>query len=54
LFVAFAMNKPFSELPYVISIMIPANWSGNVVFHHDTIAACSPDQVLTIYAWDLS
>jgi len=34
--------------------VMPANWKGNVIFHHDKIAACSPDQVLTIDAWDQS
>lgn len=34
--------------------VMPANWKGNVIFHQDKIAACPPDQVLTIDAWDQS
>lgn len=34
--------------------IMPANWKGDVTFRHDRIAACPPDQVLTIDAWDLS
>lgn len=32
----------------------PANWKGDVIFHQDKIAACPPDLLLTIDAWDLS
>ena len=34
--------------------VMPGNWSGNIVFDHDAIAACPPDETLTIDAWDLS
>lgn len=32
----------------------PPGWMGKIEFDHDAIAACSPDQVLTITAWDQS
>lgn len=34
--------------------VMPANWKGKVILHEDRIAACPPDQVLTIDAWDQS
>ncbi len=34
--------------------VLPGNWSGRVTIHHDRLAACPLDQVLTIDAWDLS
>lgn len=34
--------------------VMPANWKGGVTFWHDRIAACGPDQLLTIDAWDRS
>lgn len=34
--------------------VMPGDWSGNVTIHRDRIAACSPNQVLTIEAWDQS
>jgi len=33
---------------------MPANGEGDVIFHQDKIAACPPDQLLTINARDLS
>lgn len=34
--------------------VMPANWKGDVIFHQDKIAACPPDQRLTIDARELS
>jgi hypothetical protein len=36
------------------AVLIPANYQGNVTLHRDQIAACDPDQVLTIDTWDQS
>jgi hypothetical protein len=33
---------------------MPANWKVDVIFDQDKIAACPPDQLLTIDARDLS
>lgn len=33
--------------------VMPAGWKGNIIMHQDKIAACSPDQILTIEVWDL-
>ncbi|WP_313623910.1 hypothetical protein [Achromobacter sp.] len=32
----------------------PPGWIGKVQVHADRVAACSPDQILTIDAWDQS
>lgn len=34
--------------------VIPNGWSGQITLHHEKIAACHPDSVLTIDAWDQS
>lgn len=34
--------------------VLPGNWTGNVVIDHGKIAACPPDQILTIDVWDQS
>lgn len=34
--------------------VMPGNWTGKLTLHHDKIAACPPDQILTIEAWDQS
>jgi hypothetical protein len=34
--------------------VMPGNWTGNVQIHEDRIAACSPEQMLTIEVWDQS
>lgn len=34
--------------------VMPANWLDRVEVHRDRIAACPPQQQLTIEAWDLS
>jgi hypothetical protein len=34
--------------------VMPGNWSGNIKIDRDKIAACPPDQVLTIDVWDQS
>jgi hypothetical protein len=34
--------------------VMPGNWTGNVTLHHDKIASCLLDQILTIDAWDQS
>ena len=33
--------------------VIPGDWCGNVTLHHEKIANCPPEQILTIDAWDL-
>jgi hypothetical protein len=32
----------------------PTGWTGDVSIHHDRIAACHPDLILLIHAWDQS
>lgn len=51
-----AGGTPAHRGPAIIGddYVMPANWKGNVIFHQDKIAACPPDQLLTIDAWDLS
>lgn len=51
-----ASGPPAHASPPVIGddYVLPANWTGNVTFHADRIAACPADQVLTIDAWDQS
>lgn len=34
--------------------VLPKSWTDQVIFHREKIAACPPDQLLTIDAWDLS
>ena len=34
--------------------VMPGSWMGNVQIHHDKIAACPSDQILTIDVWDQS
>lgn len=34
--------------------IMPGNWTGNATIYDAEIAACPPDQVLTIEAWDQS
>lgn len=34
--------------------VLPANWRGDVILHRDRMLACSPDQVLTVEAWEMS
>jgi hypothetical protein len=36
------------------SVLIPANYRGNITLHRDRIAACEAGQVLTIDTWDQS
>lgn len=33
---------------------LPANWRGKIELHAERIAACAPDRLLTIDAWDQS
>lgn len=49
-------GPPAHEGPTVIGddYVMPGGWSGNVILHHDRIAACPPEQILTIDAWDQS
>lgn len=49
-------GPPAHSGPVVIGddYVIPANWKDNIILHTDKIAACSPDRVLTIEAWDQS
>lgn len=51
-----AAGPPAHSGPAVIGddYLMPANWTGNIVLYQDRIAACPPDQMLTIEAWDLS
>ena len=34
--------------------LMPAGWTGGAKFHHQRIAACSPDDKLVVDAWDQS
>jgi len=34
--------------------LMPAGWTGGAKFHHQRIAACSPDDELVVDAWDQS
>ncbi|PRC94733.1 hypothetical protein [Solimicrobium silvestre] len=34
--------------------VMPGKWTGNVKIRRDKIAACPPDQILTIDVWDQS
>jgi hypothetical protein len=51
-----AEGPPPHQGPAIIGddYVMPANWKGKVIFHQDKLAACPPDQVLTIDAWDQS
>lgn len=51
-----AKGPPALDGPTVFGddYVMPGDWSGNVVLCHDMIAACPPELVLTIEAWDLS
>lgn len=41
-------------IPENVTIFMPVNWKGKIVKFDDKIAACSPEQTLTIDAWDQS
>ncbi|MES2249238.1 MAG: hypothetical protein V4645_18305 [Pseudomonadota bacterium] len=49
-------GPPAHRGPAVIGddYVMPANWKGKSIFNRDKIATCSPDQRLTIDAWDQS
>lgn len=51
-----AGGPPAHSGPEIIGddYVMPGNWTGKVTLHHDKIAACLPDQILTIEAWDQS
>lgn len=51
-----ADGPPIHDGPAAIGddFVVPGDWLGNLVICYDRIAACSPQQVLTIEAWDLS
>jgi len=51
-----AEGPPPHQGPAIIGddYVMPANWKGKVILHQDKLAACPPDQVLTIDAWDQS
>jgi hypothetical protein len=51
-----AGGPPAHNGPEIIGddYVMPGNWTGKVTLHHDKIAACPPDQMLTIEAWDQS
>lgn len=51
-----ADGPPAHAGPTVIGedYVMPSHWIGNVIMHPGKIAACPPDQLLTIEAWDQS
>lgn len=51
-----ASGPPAHNGPEIIGddYVMPGNWTGKITLHHDKIAACLPDQILTIEVWDQS
>lgn len=52
----FGMAPPPPQSPLIVGddYAMPANWRGKIDMHADRCAACAPDQLLTIDAWDQS
>jgi hypothetical protein len=50
-----AEGPPVHTGPTIIGddYVTPGGWIGNVELHSEKIAACAPDETLTIDAWDL-
>jgi hypothetical protein len=47
---------PTNDSPIVIGddYVLPAKWSGEIIWDNAVASACKPDDVLTIHAWDQS
>jgi hypothetical protein len=51
-----ANGAPAHQGPPIIGddYVMPANWTGKVIIDKEALAACPPDEILMVEAWDLS